>query len=191
MRLSDVKKLLIILAILFLSVMPAVCGSRLGLNIHLGLLSGAGVSYDAGRWQFGMDLETTFPVYCIVSGISGEQFNDLPFMEGFRLGLPSFFGADVYGYFRVVGQGAFRLYAGLDVMFGTEPPISSFETVLRPTVKMSYAFNEGTGIFAAGGFSLLDMMYVPGFRKPLVRVPDVNYASVLTGCRVGLSVSLN
>ena len=191
MRNSDAKKLIIILVILFLSAMPAVCGPQLCLNTHLGLLSGAGVSLETGRWQFGMDIETTFPVYCIVSGISGEIFNDISFREGFVMGITSFFGSDVYAYFSISGQGALRLYAGLDVMFGTEPPISSFEAVLRPTVKLSYAFDGRTGLFAAGGFSLIDMMYVPGFRKPLVRIPDVNYASVLTGCRVGMSVAIN
>lgn len=190
MKHTDFRKLLIVPLMIILFAVPAAYGRQFDLNMHLGLVSGAGVSMDAGRWQFGMDLETTFPVYCIVNGISGEVFNDLPFWEGFRMGLSAFFGADAYAYFRIAGQDAFRLYAGLDVMFGTEPPIRSFETVLRPTVKLSYVLNDKTCIFAAGGFSLLDIMYVPGFRKPLVRIPDAGYASVLTGCRLGVSVNI-
>jgi hypothetical protein len=58
-------------------------------------------------------------------------------------------------------------------------------------MKVSFPLGEKTGMFVAGGISLLDFLYVPGFEKPLVRVPDVNYASVLTGCRVGMSFALN
>ena len=78
-RLSIFPILIIFLALLFCIVpsLGASEGNRLDVDVHLGLLSGAGVSYDAGSWQFGLDLETPFPIQCIVDGIAGQIFNDL------------------------------------------------------------------------------------------------------------------
>ncbi len=161
------------------------------LNVSIGMLSGPGVSVDCGRWQFGVDLASTFPVYCVGQGIVGEMYETFTFWEGFRLGILYFIGADVYSYFRIAGDEGVRLYAGVDLMMGSETPVRSFEAVLRPTVKVGFPLGPKTGMFIAGGFSLLDFLYVPGFEKPLVRIPDVNYASVLTGCRVGMSFAIN
>ena len=83
------------------------------------------------------------------------------------------------------------LLAGLNIMTGTETMIKSFETVLRPTVKFSGRIGERVSLFLAAGFSLLDIMYAPGFEKPLVRIPDQNYLSILTGCRAGAAVRLD
>lgn len=187
------RKAVITILILFAICIPLAASGSDGLdvNVSIGLLSGPGVSYDTGRWQFGLDLTSTFPVYCVVQGISGEIYESFPFWEGFRLGILYFIGADIYSYYRIAGDEGIRLYAGLDLMMGTETPVKSFEAVLRPTVKISLPLGEKTGLFVAGGFSLLDFLYVPGFRKPLVRVPDANYASILTGCRVGVSLDIN
>ena len=186
--------LILIIISLSLIVMPSLgasSGNRLDVNAHLGLLSGAGVSYNAGAWQFGLDAEFPFPIQCIVDGIAGTIFNDLTFWEGFKLGLTDFFGGDFYTYLRLLGNNSCRLYAGFDIMFGTEPVIKSFEAVLRPTTKIVFDLGEKTSLFLAGGFSLLSMLYVPGFEKPMIRIPDVNYNSVLTGWRVGLSFAVN
>ena len=192
-RLSVFPLLIIILALLFCTTpsLGASAGNGLDVNVHLGLLSGAGVSYDAGRWQVGLDAEFPFPIQCIVDGIAGTIFNDLTFWEGFRLGLTDFFGGDLYTYLRLLGNKGCRLYAGFDIMFGTEPAIRSFEAVLRPTTKIVFDLGEKTSLFLAGGFSLLSMLYVPGFEKPLIHIPDVSYNSVLTGWRAGLSFGLN
>ena len=191
---SCARKVIIAIVILFAvsaSLAASDCSGRMDVNVGIGLLSGAGISYDAGRWQFGVDLTSSFPVYCVVQGISGEIFESFTFWEGFRIGILYFIGADIYSYFRVAGDKGVRLYAGLDLMLGTETPVKSFEAVLRPTVKVGFPLGPRTGMFIAGGFSLLDFLYVPGFEKPLVRIPDVNYASVLTGCRVGMSFAIN
>ena len=188
------RKVIIAIVILFAVCAPlaaSVSSDGMAVNVSIGLLSGPGVSYDTGRWQFGVDLTSTFPVYCVVQGITGEIYENFSFWEGFRLGILYFIGADVYSYYRIAGDDGVRLYAGLDLMMGTETPVKSFESVLRPTMKVSFPLGEKTGMFVAGGISLLDFLYVPGFEKPLVRVPDVNYASVLTGCRVGMSFALN
>ena len=190
---NHIRKSIIAIVILLAVCIPLAASGLEGLdvNVSIGLLSGPGVSYDTGRWQFGVDLASTFPVYCVVQGISGEIYESFTFWEGFRLGILYFIGADIYSYFRVAGDDGVRLYAGLDLMMGTETPVKSFEAVLRPTMKVSFPLGEKTGLFIAGGISLLDFLYVPGFGKPLVRVPDMNYASVLTGCRVGMSFALN
>lgn len=194
MYMSCARKVIIAIVILFAvsaSLAASDCSGGMDVNVGIGLLSGAGVSYDAGRWQFGVDLTSTFPVYCVVQGIAGEIYESFSFWEGFRLGILYFIGADIYSYYRIAGDDGVRLYAGLDLMLGTETPVKSFEAVLRPTVKVSFPLGERTGLFLAGGFSLLDFLYVPGFEKPLVRIPDANYASILTGCRVGMSIGLN
>ena len=190
---KDARRIIIAIVILF-----ATCGmlaatglDGMDVNVSFGLLSGVGVSYDAGKWQFGVALTSTFPVYCVVQGIAGEIFESFTFWEGFELGVLYFIGADIYSYYRIAGDDGVRLYAGLDLMLGTETPVKSFEAVLRPTVKVGFPLGEKTGLFIAGGFSLLDFLYVPGFKKPLVRIPDANYASILTGCRVGISFGLN
>ena len=182
------KRILLVLAI---SIVILFSLSALDLNINMGLLSGAGVSHDVGRWQFGADLETTFPVYAGVEGIMENKYEDVPFSQGFMTGLTYFFGADLYTYFKLFEDEGYRMYAGLDLMMGTETMIKSFQAVLRPTVKFHYDIGQRCGLFLAAGFSLLDMMYVPGFEKPLVRVPEANVASILTGCRVGLSIALD
>ena len=191
-RLLGIRTLLVIVLISMLSVpsLLASAGDGPNVNIHLGLLSGAGVSYDTGIWEFGIDLETTFPVWCIGSGIVAEKYDE-PFWQAFRLGLADFIGADAYAYVKLVGGKAGRIYAGLDVMFGTEPPIKSFEVVLRPTVKLALNISEKTSLFAAGGFSLLEIIHAPGFGKPLFGIPRVTWATILTGCRLGVSVDLN
>ncbi len=191
-RLSIFPTLFIFLTLLF-CIAPssgASEGNRLDVDVHLGLLSGAGVICNTGNWQFGLDLETPFPIQCIVDGIAGQIFNDLTFWEGFKLGLTDFFGADIYTYLRLLGNRGCRLYAGFDIIFGTEPAIKSFEAVLRPTTKIVFDLGEKTSLFLAGGFSLLSMVYVPGFEKPMIRIPNVSYNSVLTGCRAGLSFRL-
>ncbi len=182
------KKVIVVLVlvIVIISSVPA-----LVLNINLGLLSGAGVSHNVDRWQFGADVETTFPIYAVVEGIMENKYEEAPFSEGFKTGLTYFFGADLYTYFRLFEDDGYRMYAGLDLMMGTETVIQSFQAVLRPTVKFHYDLGRRCGLFLAAGFSLLDMMYVPGFEKPLVRVPEANVASILTGCRVGLSIALD
>ncbi len=181
------KKLLFVIVIAIVLVASV---SALELNLNLGLVSGIGVSQDVGSWQFGADLETTFPVYCTINGIMAMKYEECSFWEGFKLGLTYFFGLDLYSYFKLLEDDGYSVYAGLDIMMGTETEIKSFETVLRPTLKFNYDLGTRCGIFLAAGFSLLDIMYVPGFEKPLVRVPDVNYASILTGCRVGLKITL-
>ena len=160
------------------------------MNMHLGLLSGAGVSYDKGIWEFGIDLETTFPIWCIGSGIVGVKYEE-PFWQAFRLGLTDFIGADAYTYVKLFCGKAGGIYAGLDVMFGTEPPIRSFEVVLRPTVKLVLDVGEKTSLFAAGGFSLLELIHAPGFDKLLFGIPRTSWATILTGCRAGVSIELN
>ena len=174
----------------FVPSLAASAGDGLDVNINLGLLSGAGVSYDNGVWELGLDLETTFPVWCIGSGMVAEKYDE-PFWQAFRLGLSDFIGADVYTYVRLLGGKAGRIYAGLDVMFGTEPSIRSFETVLRPTVKLVLDISEKASLFAAGGFSLLEIIHAPGFGKPLFGIPRVSWATLLTGCRLGVSIDLN
>ena len=192
---NHIRKVIIAIVVILFAVSASLaasdCSGRMDVNVGIGLLSGAGVSYDAGRWQFGVDLTSTFPVYCVVQGIAGEIYESFSFWEGFRLGILYFIGADIYSYYRIAGDDGVRLYAGLDLMLGTETPVKSFEAVLRPTVKVSFPLGERTGLFLAGGFSLLDFLYVPGFEKPLVRIPDAKYASILTGCRVGMSIGLN
>ena len=160
------------------------------MNMHLGILSGAGVSYDKGIWEFGIDLETTFPIWCIGSGIVAIKYEE-PFWQAFRLGLTDFIGADAYTYVKLLGGKAGGIYAGLDVMFGTEPPIRSFEVVLRPTVKLVLDVGEKTSLFAAGGFSLLELIHAPGFDKLLFGIPRASWATILTGCRAGVSIELN
>ena len=187
---SAIIVLSLVLLLVFVPSAAASVADGVDLNISFGLLSGPGISYDAGSWQFGVDLETTFPIYCIVSGISGEMFDDFPFWEGFLQGFSTFIGLDFYSYYTAVDSKGPRVYVGLAVMLGSELPIKSFEAVLRPSVKLSYPVSDRTALFAAGGFSLLQIMYVPGFRKPLVKVPDFNYASVLTGCRLGVAIGL-
>ncbi len=181
------KRIFLVIAI---AIVLMVSVSALDLNFNIGLVSGVGVSQDVGRWQFGVDLESTFPVYCTVEGVFAREYEDISFWEGFKLGLDYFFGLDLYSYFKLLHDDAYSLYLGLDVMMGTETEIRSFETVLRPTLKFNYDIGARCGVFVAAGFSLLDIMYVPGFEKPLVRVPDANYASILTGCRVGLKIAL-
>ena len=179
--------LFLILALFFMPSLGASEGERLDVDVHLGLLSGAGVICNTGNWQFGLDLETPFPIHCIVDGIAGQVFNDLTFWEGFKLGLTDFFGANLYTYLRLFGNRGCRLYAGFDIIFGTEPAIKSFEAALRPTTEIVFDLGEKTSLFLAGGFSLLSLVYVPGFEKPLIRIPNVSYETVLTGCRAGLS----
>ncbi len=181
------KRLLIVLAISFVLLFSL---SALDMNINLGLLSGAGVSHEVGRWQFGADIETTFPIYAVFEGVMENKYEDVPFSQGFMTGLTYFFGADLYTYFKLFEADGYRMYAGLDLMMGTETIIKSFQAVLRPTVKFHYDIGRRFGLFLAAGFSLLDIMYVPGFEKPLVRVPEANLTSVLTGCRVGLKINL-
>ena len=179
-----------ILLLLFLSSVLVAAIPALEMNINIGLLSGAGVSQKVKSWQFGLDLETTFPVQCTVDGIAGTIYNDLTFWEGFGLGLTDFFGADFYTYYRLLGNGSCSLYAGLDIIFGTEPSIRSFEAVLRPTFKLAFSISEKASLFIAGGFSLLGMTYVPGFSKPMMRIPQVSYQTILTGCRAGLTLAI-
>ncbi len=188
-RLSIFPTLFIFLTLLF-CIAPSLGASernRLDVDVHLGLLSGAGVICNTRNWQFGLDLETPFPIHCIVDGIAGQIFNDLTFWEGFKLGLTDFFGANLYTYLRLFGNRGCRLYAGFDIIFGTEPAIKSFEAALRPTTEIVFDLGEKTSLFLAGGFSLLSLVYVPGFEKPLIRIPNVSYETVLTGCRAGLS----
>ena len=190
---KHVRRLLLLFLILSLLLIPSIAastGDGLDVNIHLGLLSGAGVSYDKGVWEFGLDLETTFPVWCIGSGIVAIKYEE-PFWQAFRLGLTDFIGADAYSYVKLFGGKAGGIYAGLDVMFGTEPPIRSFEVVLRPTVKLVLNVGEKTSLFAAGGFSLLEIIQAPGFAKPLFGIPRFTWATILTGCRAGVSIVLN
>ena len=191
-RLPGIRLLLVIVLISMISVpsLMASEGDGLDVNMHLGLLSGAGISYDQGIWEFGLDLESTIPVWCIGSGIVAVK-NDEPFWQAFRLGLTDFIGADAYTYVRLIGRKAGRIYAGVDVMFGTEPPIGSFEVVLRPTVKLVLNVSEKTSLFATGGFSLLELLNVPGFEKPLVQIPKASWATILTGCRAGVAIDLN
>ena len=179
------------LGLLFLSLVLLAALPALDVNINIGLLSGAGVSQDVGRWQFGADFEMPFPVLCITDGIAGIMFNDLTFWEGFKLGLTDFFGADLYTYFRLLGNSGCSLYAGLYFMLGSEPLVRSFEAGLRPTVKLSFRLNEKTSFFMAGGFTQLSMTYVPGFSKPLVKIPKVDWFTVLPGCRIGTAISIN
>ena len=192
---NHIRKVIIAIVVILFAVSASLaasdCSGGMDVNVGIGLLSGAGISYDAGRWQFGVDLTSTFPVYCVVQGIAGEIYESFSFWEGFRLGILYFIGADIYSYYRIAGDDGVRLYAGLDLMLGTETPVKSFEAVLRPTVKVSFPLGERTGLFLAGGFSLLDFLIVPGFETPLVRNPEANYASILTGCRVGMSFGLN
>ena len=191
-RLPKIRLLLVIVLVSLISVPSLMASGEDGLdvNVHLGLLSGAGVSYDKGIWEFGIDLETTIPVWCIGSGIVAVKYDE-PFWQAFRLGLTDFIGADAYTYVKLIDGTAGRIYAGVDVMFGTEPPIGSFEVVLRPTVKMVMDVGEKTSFFAAGGFSLLELLNVPGFEKPLVQIPKASWATILTGCRVGVAIDLN
>ena len=189
------SKTMILLLFLVLSMIiaPSAYASKensLDININIGLLSGAGISYDQGIWEFGIDLETTIPVWCIGSGIVAVKYDE-PFWQAFRLGLTDFIGADAYTYVKLIDGTAGRIYAGVDVMFGTEPPIGSFEVVLRPTVKMVMDVGEKTSFFAAGGFSLLELLNVPGFEKPLVQIPKASWATILTGCRAGVAIDLN
>ena len=180
-----------LLCTLLLALMLASLASAWDLNINLGVLSGAGVSHDAGPWQFGLDLETTFPVFSTFNAIMGQKYEDMEFWQGFRIGCTYFFGADIYAYYAVVRTQNFAFLAGLDIMTGTETMIRSFETVLRPTIKLSGKTGDRVSLFMAAGFSLLDIQYVPGFKKPLVRIPDQNYMSILTGCRLGVAVELD
>ncbi len=179
------------LSVLLVSIVLAFCASALDLNINLGVVSGVGISHDAGSWQFGLDLESTFPVFSTFNAIMAHKYEDAEFGEGFRIGSTYFFGADIYAYYRIAGNDDLALQAGLDLMTGTETMIKSFETVLRPTVKFSGRIGEKVSLFLAAGFSLLDIQYVPGFEKPLIRIPDQNYLSILTGCRVGAAVTLD
>ena len=187
------KTILILLFLVFsLIIAPSASASnesRLDININLGLLSGAGVSYDKGVWEFGLDLETTFPVWCIGSGMVAVKYEE-PFWQAFRWSLTDFIGADAYTYVKLLGGKAGRVYAGLDVMFGTEPQIRSFEVVLRPTLKLVLDVSEKTSVFAAGGFSLLELMYAPGFARPLFGIPKANWITILTGCRLGVAIDL-
>ncbi|MBR6348838.1 MAG: hypothetical protein IKR80_07815 [Spirochaetales bacterium] len=180
-----------VLSVLLISIVLAFCASALDLNINLGVVSGVGVSHDAGSWQFGLDLESSFPVFSTFNAIMAQKYEDAPFGEGFRIGSLYFFGTDIYAYYRIAGNGNLAFLAGLDIMTGTETMIKSFETVLRPTVKFSGRIGERVSLFLAAGFSLLDIMYAPGFEKPLVRIPDQNYMSILTGCRLGAAVRLD
>lgn len=191
-RLPRIRLLLVIILIslLFVPSLLASTGDGLDVNIHLGLLSGAGVSYDKGVWEFGLDLETTFPVWCIGSGMNALKYDE-QFWQAFWWGLTDFIGADAYTYVRLLGGKAGSIYAGVDVMFGTEPPIRSFEVVLRPTVKLVLNLGEKTSLFAAGGFSLLEIIHAPGFGKPLFGIPRFTWATILTGCRAGVSIALN
>ena len=185
--------LLIVFLALSLLILPSLLaspGDGLLVDIHLGLLSGAGVLYDTGIWQLGLDLETTFPVWCIGSGMVAEKYDE-PFWQAFRLGLTDFIGADAYAYVKLLDGKAGRIYAGLDIMFGTEPPIKSFEMILRPTTKIVINLGERTSLFAAGGFSLLEFIIVPGFSKPLFGIPEVSWATILTGCRLGLDLDVS
>ena len=181
--------LILILALFFMPSLGASEGDGLDVNIHLGLLSGAGISYDKGVWEFGLDLETTFPVWCIGSGMVAVKYEE-PFWQAFRWSLTDFIGADAYTYVKLLGGKAGRVYAGLDVMFGTEPQIRSFEVVLRPTLKLVLDVSEKTSVFAAGGFSLLELMFAPGFAKPLFGIPKANWVTILTGCRLGVAIDL-
>lgn len=191
-RLLKIRLLLVIIlvSLLFIPSLLASAGDGLDVNMHLGILSGAGVSYDKGIWEFGIDLETTFPIWCIGSGIVAIKYEE-PFWQAFRLGLTDFIGADAYTYVKLLGGKAGGIYAGLDVMFGTEPPIRSFEVVLRPTVKLVLDVGEKTSLFAAGGFSLLELIHAPGFDKLLFGIPRASWATILTGCRAGVSIELN
>ena len=187
------KTILLLLFLVFsLIVVPSASASKeskLDININFGLLSGAGVSYDKGVWEFGIDLETTFPVWCIGSGMVAVKYEE-PFWQAFRWSLTDFIGADAYTYVKLLGGKAGRVYAGLDVMFGTEPQIKSFEVVLRPTLKLVLDVSEKTAVFAAGGFSLLELMYAPGFARPLFGIPKANWVTILTGCRLGVAIDL-
>lgn len=180
-----------VLSVLLISTVLAFSASALDLNINLGVVSGVGVSHDAGPWQFGLDLESTFPVFSTFNAIMAQKYEDAEFGEGFLIGSTYFFGADLYAYYRIAGNDDLALLAGLDIMTGTETMIKSFETVLRPTVKFSARAGEKVSLFLVAGFSLLDIQYVPGFEKPLVRIPDQNYLSILTGCRAGAAVRLH
>lgn len=189
---KHIRRLLFLFLILSFFIIPPIAasiGDGLDVNIHLGLLSGAGVSYDMGVWEFGLDLETTFPVWCIGSGMVAVKYEE-PFWQAFRWSLTDFIGADAYTYVKLLGGKAGRVYAGLDVMFGTEPQIRSFEVVLRPTLKLVLDVSEKTSVFAAGGFSLLELMYAPGFARPLFGIPKANWVTILTGCRLGVAIDL-
>lgn len=189
---KHIRRLLFLFLILSLFIIPSIAasiGDGLDLNIHLGLLSGAGVSYDKGVWEFGLDLETTFPVWCIGSGMVAVKYEE-PFWQAFRWSLTDFIGTDAYTYVKLLGGKAGRVYAGLDVMFGTEPQIRSFEVVLRPTLKLVLDVSEKTSVFAAGGFSLLELMYAPGFARPLFGIPKANWVTILAGCRLGVAIDL-
>ena len=82
------------LSVLLVSIVLAFCASALDLNINLGVVSGVGVSHDAGQWQFGLDLESTFPVFSTFNAIMAQKYEDAEFGEGFRIGSTYFFGAD-------------------------------------------------------------------------------------------------
>ena len=190
-RLSKIQVLLvfIFISLIIAPSLMASSGDGLDVDVHLGLLSGAGVSYNKGVWEFGLDLETTFPIWCIGSGMNALKYDE-PFWQAFRWGLTDFIGADAYTYVKLLGGKAGRVYAGVDVVFGTEPPVRSFEAVLRPTVKMVLNVGEKTSFFAAGGFSLLEFIHVPGFAKPMFGIPRVSWATILTGCRIGVSINV-
>ena len=65
-----------VLSVLLISTVLAFCASAMELNINLGVVSGAGVSHDAGPWQFGLDLESTFPVFSTFNAIMAQKYED-------------------------------------------------------------------------------------------------------------------
>ena len=162
----------------------------LGLDAHLGMVSGFGIQQKCGKATFGLDIESTFPVYSIVDGISGMMFNDIPFWDGFLLGSGHFIGLDLYAYMDIIQNGAFTLSGGFDLLMGTETPIHNFEAVLKPSVRASFKLSPSLSLFGSEGVSLVDFLMVKGFAKPLIRIPEVNYASILTGSKLGIAINI-
>lgn len=158
----------------------------LSANVHMGIISGAGVSHSFGDYECGIDFETTFPFYAIGCGIYAEKNEDMTFKEGFRLYANYFAGGDLYLYRNILKGKNTDLKLGLDFFAGTETPLKNFSAVLKAGMMFDRRFSK-TGVFyIVAGVPVLSLQYMKGFEKPLIRFPMYNWASVLTGIKAGL-----
>lgn len=179
------KKALSVLLILTV----AIGAFALSLNFHLGLVSGFGVSEEFGHWHLGADLESTFPVYGIANGIASKYNGNTDFSQYVKIGNRTFFGADVYGYRHLYKGTRSDILAGCDFLFGMVTASKTFEAGLRPSIKYAYNFNDKISAYAVVGLPVVSIVYGKGFKAPFVQIPKQNYATILTGTKLGLTYS--
>jgi len=171
----------------------ALCISSLyavSITSHIGLLSGLGVSKSIGKFNNGIDIESSFPGYALGDGLVCDTSEEFNFSQGFSSGAKYFIGLDLYSHFTIFKDNSFTAAVGLDMFSGYEIAIKTFDLVLKGSLVVSESFGENTSVFLNMNYPFVALTHVSGFKAPLIYIPDSNWLSVLTGWKLGISIDI-